>query len=107
MEHELEIIAERSLTFSSDGTEKPVRVLIGRPYAESDGTYFCPYKIVGIDPEPIRRAGGVDGIQALQLALVMIGAELSIHSGSLKWNDSEFPGFPKSIHDPVLVEGED
>jgi hypothetical protein len=107
MESELEVMAERALTLSLDGVEKPIKVLIGRPYAEPDGGYFCPYRVTGVDSEQTRRAGGVDGIQALQLALVMIGAELSVHSGSVKWNDSVFPGFPKSIHDPVLGEGEE
>lgn len=102
MEPELEVIAERSLTFDLDGTEKSVRVQIGRPYAESDGAYFCPYRVVGLAPEGTRRAGGADGIQALQLALVMIGAELSSSSKSLKWDGEPSTGFPASIHDSVL-----
>ena len=102
MEPELEVIAERSLTFDSDGVEKPVRVQIGRPYAESDGAYFCPYRVVGLASEGTRRAGGVDAIQALQLALVMIGAELSTSSKSLKWDGESSTGFPASTHDPVL-----
>ena len=107
MESDLEVIAERLLTLNSDGAKKPIRVLVGRPYSEPDGAHFCPYKIVGLVPELTKRAGGVDGIQALQLALVMIGAELSAQAGSLLWDESQFLGFPKSIHEPVLGEGED
>ena len=102
MEPALEVIAERNLTLCSDGAERFVTVQIGRPYTEPDGAWFCPYRVVGLAPEATRRAGGVDGIQALQLALVMIGGELSSSSNSLKWEGESSTGFPTSIHDPVL-----
>ena len=105
MEHTLEVIAERNLTLESDGSEKVVTVQIGRPYVESDGAWFCPVNVIGLIPEGTRRAGGVDGIQALQLALVMIGAELSSSSKSLKWDGEPSTGFPASIHDSVLGPG--
>lgn len=102
MDSELDIIAERTLTLKSAGTAKLITVQIGRPYSEADGTHFCPYKVCGIPPERIRRAGGVDGIHALQLALVKIGAELSVHFGSLYWNESPFVGLPEGICDSVV-----
>lgn len=102
-----DIIAERYLTLSSNAAERSVRIKIGRPYEESDGAHFCPYQIIGIGSETIRRAGGVDAIQALQLALVMIGADLAGYSQFLKWNESVYLGFPKSTHDPVLGGSEE
>ncbi|HZU11067.1 MAG TPA: hypothetical protein VFA02_14270 [Pseudacidobacterium sp.] len=102
MEHTLEVIAERNLTLDSDGIERVVTVQIGRPYVEPDGAWFCPFNVLGLAPAGTRRAGGVDAIQALQLALVMIGAELSASSKSLKWDGEPSTGFPASIHDPVL-----
>ncbi len=103
MEHTLEVIAERNLTLDSDGTEEVLTVQIGRPYyVEPDGVWFCPFNVIGLLPKGTRRAGGVDAIQALQLALVMIGAELSTSSKSLKWGGEPSTGFPASIHDPVL-----
>ena len=102
MEQTFEVIAERNLTFDSDGTERVVTVQIGRPYVEPDGAWFCPFNVIGLLSEGTRRAGGVDAVQALQLALVMIGAELSSASNSLKWDGEPSTGFPASIHDPVL-----
>jgi hypothetical protein len=105
MESELDVIAERHLTLSTGGEERLIIISIGRPYQEPDQTYSCPYRISGIGAERTKRAGGVDGIQTMQLALVMIGAELSLHIESLRWNGENITGFPASIHDPVLGVG--
>lgn len=65
-------------------------VLIGLPQKfprETD--YFCPYQIVGLGSGRVRRAGGVDAVQALQGALKMIGADIyssdEARSGRLSW----------------------
>lgn len=102
MESGLDFIAERFLTLNEDGEERRIRIALGRPYQEPDKAYFCPYRITGIGVERTKRAGGVDSIQAIQLALVLIGAELSSHSASLKWDGEPSTGFPTSIHDPAL-----
>jgi hypothetical protein len=107
MNHQFEIVADRELILISNGMETPIKISIGRPYRESDGAYFCPYTIIGFGTELSRKAGGVDGIHALQLALVMIGAELSVYSDSLRWGSSASTGFPKSIHDPVIGDAEE
>jgi len=51
---------------------------------------LCPYQILGIGDERVRCAGGVDAVQALQLAMEMIGSELYFklnrqHDGKLRW----------------------
>ena len=59
------VIAERKLTLSGRST---VSVLIGKPEPFPDGNgYSCPYQIVGLGGEQIRRAGGDDTVQALLL----------------------------------------
>jgi len=101
MESEFDVIAERYLTLNAGGEDRQVRIALGRPYQEPDQSYFCPYRITGVGAELARRAGGVDGIQAIQLALVIIGGELSRYSESLKWDGEPTTGFPASIHDPA------
>jgi hypothetical protein len=70
-----------------------VTVVIGKPekFPNAD-EYFCPYQITGIKRSNIRYAGGVDAVQALVLALKMVGADLyssdEAQSGALTWNGS-------------------
>lgn len=106
MNAEFEVIAERELSLVSGEKQGVVTVSIGRPYREADGAYFCPFRVRGLGRELSRKAGGVDGIQAVQLALVMIGAELSLYGESLRWGTSPSIGFPKSILDPALGDQE-
>jgi hypothetical protein len=105
MESDLDVVAERCLTLSKDGEARQIRIALGRPYQEPDEAYFCPYRITGIGVGSTKRAGGVDSIQAVQLAFVLIGGELSPYAESLKWNGEPFTGFPVSIHDTALGAG--
>jgi hypothetical protein len=82
------VIAMRALRLGKGGK---VTVVVGKPKkfrGESD--YYCPYRIVGIGDEIVRHAGGVDPIQALQLAFRQIGARLSASkeakAGKLTWD---------------------
>jgi hypothetical protein len=93
------VIATRELTLASATT---VTVRIGKPELFSDGlNWYCPYQVDGIGNGRVRRAGGIDAVQALELALKMIGAELytsaAAKSGSLTWDAASKPsdlGFP-------------
>lgn len=99
-----EIIAERELLLSGPeaGSARTVRVVLGKPQPFPDSPdYYCPYQIKGIGDEKIRHMGGVDGIQAIQLALQTLGAELQALNqrlnGKLRWNGNRegslgFPG---------------
>ena len=79
-----------------------VTVLIGKPEKfPGEDDYYCPYQIVGLGSGRVRRAPGVDAIQALQGALQMIGADLytsdEAQSGRLSWVGGSGPteiGFP-------------
>ncbi len=92
------MVATRELTL--DGSEK-VTVLVGKPQPFSNGVdWYCPYQTLGVGSGQVRYAGGVDEVQALVLALSMIGAELycseEYRAGRLKWDcgrDGDL-GFP-------------
>jgi hypothetical protein len=88
-----EVIAERH--FYLEGTpNRNIRVLIGKPQKVANPSngdlVFCPYQVLGIGDEKVRSAGGVDEVQALQLAMEMIGSELYFKlnrkcGGKLRW----------------------
>ena len=82
------VIAERELTLDAD---QKVQVLIGKPERSPDGVdWYCPQQIVGIRSGSVRYAMGVDPVQALVLALCMVGAELyasaEYEAGRLSWD---------------------
>lgn len=70
------VIAERRLRVAGH-PELDVRVRIGapRPYPDQRD-YYCPYQVVGIGKEKIKYAGGVDALQALELAVWILPTEL-------------------------------
>jgi hypothetical protein len=73
-----------------DGNQK-VEVLIGKPEPCPDGIdWYCPYQTIGRGSGEVRYGIGVDMVQALILALSMIGAELycsdEYRDGRLIWD---------------------
>ncbi len=99
-----DVMAERRLYLEGQ-PDIIIRVLIGKPKSVDNPTnnefMLCPYQIMGIGDEKVRSAGGVDAVQALQLALEMIGSELYFklnrqHHGLLRWNGGKGGdlGFP-------------
>jgi len=67
-----------------------VTVLIGKPERFPDSPdYYCCYQILGLGFERVKRAGGVDAVQAMDIAHKMIGAELytskEYRAGELHW----------------------
>jgi hypothetical protein len=90
-----DVIALRRLSLVEGSTEhKIVLVKLGmpRPFPDSSG-YYAPFQITGIGSEKIKYAGGVDAIQALQLAMRMIGFDLDALNndvgGGLKWEGDD------------------
>jgi hypothetical protein len=70
-----EVVAERR--YELDGIENRVVVQVGKPAPTPGGiSHYCPYVIRGIGSGAIRHAEGIDGLQALQLALKMLAADL-------------------------------
>jgi hypothetical protein len=100
-----DIIAVREFYLTeNDEPNRIVKLSVGKPKAfpNSEG-YYCPFQILGAGAENIKYAAGVDAIQALQLAMVMIGATLSFLNeeldGRLRWeggSEGDF-GFPSTI----------
>ena len=100
-----EIIALRELYIGTEKEpEKKIQILIGKPqpFPDSSG-YYCPFQILGVGPEKIKYAAGIDAIQSLQLVMVMLGATLQFLDESLnrtlRWEGSsegDF-GFPTSV----------
>jgi len=86
-----EEIASRTLQWTdSSGLIRNVRIRIGRPQPFPDSTdTYCPVQIVGIGSETVRYSAGIDGIQAIVLALKMVRAELEALerelSGQFTW----------------------
>ena len=91
------IIASRVLTLPSDKS-KAITVDLGLPrQVQGQDHYSCPYWITGPGVGVARCAYGLDAMQSLQLALAIIGAELSViearWGGALEWCDGG-TGFP-------------
>lgn len=64
----------RKLTAGND----VVTVTIGKPALFEDGDdYYCPYAIEFLGKRKVSYAGGIDGIQAIQLAMNKIGVDLA------------------------------
>lgn len=100
------VIAAREFALSTGGS---VVVRIGMPEKFPDSPdYYCPYEISGGGERRVRYASGIDSVQALQLALSMIGSDLytskQLQEGNMKWEggarerDLGFP-VPKSLSD--------
>ena len=91
-----DVIAERQLVGKKGEQAFAVTVKIGRPMPHPEGDWECPYLISGL-PNPITmRVAGVDAVQALYLALRMIGADLRFRCKDihLQWLDMDDLGFP-------------
>lgn len=101
---------EVMVTRQLDVDGEPIFLIeIGKPYAEADGTWFCPYRIQGPTTSFVNRDAGVDGMQALLNVLYVLSAkaETSVENqeGRLTWGgQSEHFGFPSHEADPELRE---
>jgi hypothetical protein len=88
-----EPIARREYTFAAAGREATIVVQIGKPAPFPDapaGDWYCPWTIDGRDGLREHYAGGVDGLQAILLAVSGLRAELQVlaRNGKLTWLDS-------------------
>jgi hypothetical protein len=97
-------IAERRLRVS-DSPNRAIWVRLGAPRPFPDdplSNYYCPYQITGVGDERVRYAGGVDALQALELALHLLPTELDrLRQGcpGLGWLDAPDGdyGFSKAV----------
>lgn len=105
------IFAERILKLKGSGTDQDIPIVIFTP-KEADGSWLCKFTIGWPDGEIAMDAGGVDGVQALEVALRMIGAIIysSDHhaSGDLVWLErGKGYGFPVTSGLRDMLVGDD
>lgn len=105
------LIAERSLKIksSTDDVEVPISIYLPR---EIDGAWLCKFTIEWPDGDIQMDASGSDSVQAIELALKMIGAFLyaSDHhaAGKLMWLEpAQGYGFPVTNYLRDMLIGED
>lgn len=74
------IIAKRSLkAVDINGNEVEIQVLLGEPNKILDSIdIFAPYQIEYLDKKRLWYAVGIDGFQALHLAMKMIWVEIEV-----------------------------
>jgi hypothetical protein len=65
-------IATRKLSFGSE----ELTVILGKPEAIEDNDFLCPYMILAGKETKTGYAIGIDGIQAIQLAMKKISIDL-------------------------------
>ena len=70
-----DVFAERRLRRLSDSGNEEMLVQFG-PVVRRDGAAFCRYTVSGVDGEITRDIGGIDDVQAVELAMKMAGSDL-------------------------------
>jgi hypothetical protein len=91
-------IAARRVFQSADG--KPVVLTIGVPQPVPGSDWGCPLQITGLNTtwRRPRYVFGIDGLQALHLAMQCAGTVLESAKPKLEWlGQSEDLGIPKSL----------
>ena len=86
-----EVIASRKLELLSESGLHDVEISIGKPLPFPEGNgFYCPFQIRGLGEDKVQRIGGIDSIQALQLALKILHARLMSLDpeilANLRWN---------------------
>jgi hypothetical protein len=96
------IIASRLLTCLIDGQRQEVVINLGEPFADN-GAVTCPYEILIGSGSTVLGVSGIDGVQAIQLALFMVGSSLSSMSRATdwRWSNNEGFGFPSTLKEPL------
>ncbi len=97
MGHEVnEVVACRTITLEG-ADQRPVHVQIERPML-AKGRYECKFSIAGLSQPFVSRSVGIDSVQALWLALQMVGTRLytspEFEANLLSWNGMRNLGFP-------------
>lgn len=93
------IVASRRLSIIGDDKEIVVNVGMPQQFPNSSDC-FVPFQVVGAGSERILCAAGIDGIQAIQQVMIVIGAKLQAlneqYGGRLRWEGDESGdlGFP-------------
>lgn len=84
-----------------DGSLRPGRIEISVPRRDRrpGGDWVCLRRILGLQDEKVRPTYGIDGIQALLLAMAILSTELEL-AGNIIWlaRKSRRAGLPLSRH---------
>lgn len=98
-------VAQRSLTFKREGASVQATAYLGLPF-EEHSCWVCEYGVIstGMEDKHIHKIIGDDSMQALQLAIVMLGSMLSNLEGisDWRWNGEPYIGLPNSVRDPIF-----
>jgi hypothetical protein len=97
-----EIVAERAYIARGKGWEILITARIGLPRLGADGRYECGAELEEPDRTTLRYMNGADAIEALQLAIIILGVDLKHINeqlgGSLQWSGAEsglgLPSYP-------------
>ena len=109
------VVVEREYQLLAKGRKKKTVVLqLAKPRPFPDGRdYYCVYRLQGLgDGDHTGRAGGVDGMQALYLAMQMAHVSLvcscAYKEGRLTWLGSFDLGLPvmQAIEDLIKADAE-
>jgi len=106
------IIATRTLTLRESGADIDIPISIFAPNRLDDGSWRCRYDIGWPDTIRTAHAGGADSVQALLLALQMIGSELyttNYHQEGRLFTDrpGDGYGFPVPVMLRDMLVGDD
>jgi hypothetical protein len=106
------IIAARSLQLQTSSGIVAVPIHIHSPLQANNGSWICRYEISWPDGKWSMDAAGHDAVQAIVIALQMIGSELytSDHhkAGELYWERRGGGyGFPVPVTLRALLQGDD
>jgi hypothetical protein len=86
-----QFVATRSLiAIDRTGAEKEITVAVGMPYQGDDASWACPVALQGLYPR-LSDIAGVDGWQALQLAIRLVETLLRGYvddGGRLLWPEN-------------------
>lgn len=101
------VVAERILDLDVAGERHEVKVLIGTPRnIPGSDDFYCAYQVVGLMDGTVRYTEGVDGAQAMYLAMEAVGTLLAAtpeaRSGRLTWYGERALGFPVRDQRPNL-----
>lgn len=106
------IIAHRMLKLRHAARIVEIPIEMSLPERTHDGSWFCRYSIGWPDGVWQARAGGADSVQAVVLALQMIGSEIHTsnhHKSGRLFVDAPGGGygFPVPVTLRDLLEGDD
>lgn len=106
------LIASRALTLRNPSGDIEIAIRIHAPECEKPGVWGCRYEVDWPEGTRIVDAWGFDSIQAILIALQMIGAEIytsNYHtSGNLLWDKpGNGYGFPVAPTLRDLLVGDD